>query len=38
MIVFRAPATPGMLNLIGHIVEKEHLRGLWKGMIPVSQC
>ncbi|CAB3368415.1 Hypothetical predicted protein [Cloeon dipterum] len=23
-----------MFNLIGHIVEKEHLRGLWKGMTP----
>ncbi|XP_059475701.1 mitochondrial glycine transporter B-like [Neocloeon triangulifer] len=29
-----APTTPGMFNLMGHIIEKEHLRGLWKGMTP----
>jgi Mitochondrial carrier protein len=27
----------GMLTIIGSIVQKEHVAGLWKGMTPVSQ-
>jgi hypothetical protein len=37
-VVFRArPGQPcGMITIVGHILQKEHIFGLWRGMTPVS--
>lgn len=37
-VVFRAqPGQPcGMITVVGHILQKEHIFGLWRGMTPVS--